>query len=77
MLFASPSNFLSKENQERANSQLEKVKGTFLDSNPIILILSINVKTTEERSPQITWQPHFSVCLIVLSVFALISSYLS
>ena len=52
--------FLCKENQERTNIELGEVKGIFY-LNPI-KILS---RTAEEGSPQMTWQPHFSISLIV------------
>ena len=55
--------FLCKENQERTNIELGEVKGIF-DLNPI-KILS---RTAEEGSPQMTWQPHFSISLIVLAL---------
>ena len=55
--------FFCTENQERTNIELGEVKGIF-NLNPA-KILS---RTAEEGSPQMTWQPHFSIFLIALAL---------
>ena len=52
--------FFCLANQERTNIELGEVKGIFY-LNPIEILC----RRAEEGSPQMTWQPHFSISLIV------------